>query len=116
MRNYLVFDACDNPMYLSKVGNWVITFLSPKEQIQQIELAITYVLPRQLSEALQPRRVIIQSSGNREQWLIQQIECYNSQNMQEISVTSDDAIGQQALNQIIEEFAKYDVDVRLVQA
>ena len=35
MMNYaffLAFDAYDNPMQLGKVGNWVITFLSPKDQ------------------------------------------------------------------------------------
>jgi hypothetical protein len=116
MRNYLIFDAFDNPMHLSKVGNWVITFLSPKEELQDIQLAITYVLPRHVSDDLQPRRVIIQSKENREQWLVEHIEYYNSQNRQEITVSSNDPVAQQALKQIIQEFAKYDVNVTLMQA
>lgn len=34
MQHYLEFDAFDNPMQLSKVGNWVITFLSPAEELE----------------------------------------------------------------------------------
>lgn len=118
MRHYLVFDAFDNPMHLSKVGNWIITFLSPKDEINTIQLAITYVLPRQISAQLQPRRVIIesQSQTNREQWRVENIECYDSQTMQELHLSSNDPIGQQALEQIIQEFAKYDVNVNLIQA
>ena len=41
MSHYLEFDAFDNPMQLSKVGNWVITFLSPVEELQFVQLAIT---------------------------------------------------------------------------
>ena len=115
MRNYLIFDAFDNPMHLSKVGNWVITFLSPKEQLEHIELAITYVLPRHISANLQPRRVIIHSHDNHEQWLVSHIECYDSSSLQEVSLSSDDPVAQQALQQIIQEFAKYDVHVQLIQ-
>lgn len=61
---FLEFDAYDNPMQLSKVGNWVITFLSPKDQEHQIQLAITNVLPRQISAQLQPRRIVIQQSAD----------------------------------------------------
>lgn len=116
MYSYLVFDAFDNPMHLSKVGNWIITFLSPKEELQQIQLAITYVLPRQISAQLQPRRVIIHSVNNHEKWRVESIECYDSQTLKEHNISSDDPIGQQALQQIIQEFAKYDVDVNLIQA
>ena len=54
--HFFAFDAYDNPMQLSKVGNWVITFLSPKDQESQIQLAITNLLPRQISAHLQPTR------------------------------------------------------------
>jgi hypothetical protein len=114
MSHYFVFDAFDNPMHLSKVGNWVITFLSPKEELEHIQLAITYVLPRHLSEQLQPRRVIIHNTAQADHWLIQEIECYNSQNMQEVTLESKDPVAQQALQQIIQEFSKYDVNVSLI--
>lgn len=116
MSHYLVFDAFDNPVHLSKVGNWVITFLSPKDQLDSIQLAITYVLPRHISDALQPRRVIINSTSNTEHWQIESIECYDSRTQQEVTLSSEDEVAQQALQQIMQEFAKYDVNVSLMKA
>lgn len=116
MSHYFVFDAFDNPVHLSKVGNWVITFLSPKDQLDAIQLAITYVLPRQISDALQPRRVIINSTENTEHWQIASIDCYDSTTQQEVTLSSEDEIAQQALQQIMQEFAKYDVNVSLIKA
>lgn len=114
MSHYFLFDAFDNPMHLSKVGNWVITFLSPKEQFDTIQLAITYVLPRHLSDALQPRRVILNSTDKAECWHIQSIECYDSNSQQEVILSSDETVAQSALQQIIQEFSKYDVMVELI--
>ncbi len=113
MQDYLKFDAFDNPMQLSKVGNWVITFISPAEQKTAVELAITYVLPRQFSTALQARRVLIQQSEIENYWLIQAIECFDSQTNQEVCLTPDNDMAQQTLQQILAEFARYDVEVQL---
>lgn len=113
MPHYLEFDAFDNPMQLSKVGNWVITFLSPAEELELVQLAITYVLPRQLSESLQPRRVVIQKSSIEHYWLIQAIECFDSNTRQEISLSPEHITAQKTLKQILQEFEKYDVNVQL---
>jgi hypothetical protein len=115
MSHYLEFDAFDNPMQLSKVGNWVITFLSPVEELQFVQLAITYVLPRQISDSLQPRRVLIQKSPIEHHWLIQAIECFDSTTHQEISLSPEHTIAQQTLAQLLKEFEKYDVNVKLKQ-
>lgn len=112
---FLEFDAYDNPMQLSKVGNWVITFLSPKDQEHQIQLAITNVLPRQISAQLQPRRIVIQQSADAQQWQIQQIDCFDSQTNQEISFQARDTIGQTVIQRVIQEFDKYDVSIQLIE-
>lgn len=114
MHYYLEFDAFDNPMQLSKVGNWVITFLSLADQ-PVVELAITYVLPRQLSQQLQPRRVLIQQTEHPNRWLIQAIECFDSSTQAEISLDAEHETSQQAVSLILEEFKKYDVNVELVK-
>ncbi|ENW29301.1 MULTISPECIES: hypothetical protein [Acinetobacter] len=115
MSHYLEFDAFDNPMQLSKVGNWVITFLSPVEELQFVQLAITYVLPRQISDSLQPRLVLIQKSPLEHHWLIQAIECFDSTTCQEISLSPEHTTAQQTLAQILKEFEKYDVNLQLKQ-
>jgi len=112
---FLEFDAYDNPMQLSKVGNWVITFLSPKDQEHQVQLAITNVLPRQISAQLQPRRIVIQQSADAQQWQIQQIDCFDSQTNQEISFQARDTIGQTVIQRVIQEFDKYDVSIQLIE-
>lgn len=112
--HYLQFEPFDNPMQLSKVGNWVITFLSPKDELKQIQLAITHVIPRQVSAQLQPRRIIIHSTEHEQHWLIQAIECFDSTRNQEIILNAADETAQQMLRSILQEFHKYDVDVSLI--
>ncbi|WP_180108535.1 hypothetical protein [Acinetobacter sp. YH12147] len=112
--HYLQFEPFDNPMQLSKVGNWVITFLSPKDELKQIQLAITHVIPRQASAQLQPRRIIIHSTEHEQRWLIQAIECFDSTRNQEIILNAADETAQQMLRSILQEFHKYDVDVSLI--
>lgn len=113
MQYYLEFDAFDNPMQLSKVGHWVITFMSPPEEIEHIVLAISSVLPRQLCEHLQPRRVLIQKSQIKHHWLIQGIECFDSTLKQELILRAEQATAQHILSTILEEFEKYEVNVQL---
>ncbi|MEQ1411410.1 hypothetical protein [Acinetobacter indicus] len=112
--HYLQFEPFDNPMQLSKVGNWVITFLSPKDELKQIQLAITHVIPRQVSAQLQPRSIIIHSTEHEQRWLIQAIECFDSTRNQEIILNAADETAQQMLRSILQEFHKYDVDVSLI--
>lgn len=107
------FDEFDNPMHLSKVGNWVITFLSPKEQFKDIQLALTYVIPRQADLGLQARKVIIQQSQHTNEWNILNLECFNSENNEEFILNLSTKAAQYILQQLILEFQKYDVEIRL---
>lgn len=112
--HYLEFHPADNPMYLKKVGNWVLTFLSPKEDLTHIQLAITSVLPRQVSENLQPLRVIIDQTETENRWLIQQIICYDSTQGKDAIFSCEDAIGMKVIENMMQEFNKYDVEISLV--
>lgn len=114
MPHYLEFDTFDNPMHLSKVGNWVITFVSPPDVLEDIELAITHVMPRHLSDQLQPRRVLITQTSDQQRWRIQSIECYDSNQSREVVLSAEDAFAQTALHDIVQEFQRYDVEVSLI--
>lgn len=108
------FDESDNPMHLSKIGNWLITYLSAKEEQDNIQLAISYVLPRQISDNLQPRRIIIhKSDASSHQWHIDQIECYDSASQKEMFIEPDNILWQDILQNLIKEFRRYDVDATL---
>lgn len=115
MSYFLEFDAFDNPMQLSKVGNWVITFLSPKEELENIQLAITYVLPRQANGELQPRRIMICKTSLENTWRIETIECFNSAQNTEVNFSPASQEAQQILQSAQNEFERYDVCVRLKQ-
>ena len=108
-----VFAPYDNPMHLSKVGNWVITFASDAQAAQTI-LALTYVIPRQQSEEIQPRRLLIQQCLEKQHyWDIQTIECYNANMQQDQLLELNSPIAQQILKEIIQEFQKYDVEMTI---
>lgn len=114
MSQVLEFNPLDNPMQLSKIGNWLITYLSAKEELDNIQLAISYVLPRHLSDHLQPRRIVIhKSNAASHQWHIDQVECYDSTTQQEILIESDNTLWDDILQNLIKEFHRYDVDVSL---
>lgn len=115
MPYYLEFDAFDNPMQLSKVGNWIITFLSPKEELEHIQLAITHVLPRQISEHLQPRRLIMHHTAAENCWEIDCIECFDSGLNKEITFQPADVQAQQVIQTILNEFDRYDVCIQFKQ-
>lgn len=112
--HYLEFHPADNPMYLKKIGNWVLTFLSPQQDLTHIQLAITSVLPRQVSENLQPLRVIIEQTEVENRWLIQQIICYDSTQGHDEIFSCDDAIGVKVIETVMQEFNKYDVKLNLI--
>ena len=113
-RHYLEFHPADNPMYLKKVGNWVLTFLNSRDELTNIQLAITSVLPRQVSENLQPVRVIIHKTDVENRWLIQQIECYDSAQGKDEQFSCSDEIGNKVIHSIIQEFDKYDVEINFL--
>jgi hypothetical protein len=115
MPYYLEFDAFDNPMQLSKVGNWIITFLSPKDELEHIQLAISHVLPRQICAHLQPRRLIMHSAAAENHWEIECIECFDSSSNQEITFPPEDPQAQQVIQTILKEFDRYDVCVKFKQ-
>lgn len=111
---YLDFHPADNPMYLKKLGNWVIIFINAPDEVTNIQLAITSVLPRQLSDNLQPSRIIIHQTALDNRWLIQQIECYSSLDGKDKLLSCHDKIGKQVIQSLIQEFNKYDVELSLV--
>ena len=112
--HYLEFHPADNPMHLKKVGNWVLTFLSPKENLNHIQLAITSVLPRQVSDNLQPLRVIIDQTDVENRWSIQQIICYDSTQGKDEIFNCDDEVGSKVIANLMQEFNKYDVELSLI--
>lgn len=112
MSSYFVFSEFDNPMYLSKVGNWVITFLSARDAAYT-ELSVTSVVPRQNQHILQPRRLVLLQSNEAHTWEIKSLECYNSETQCDELVELDSIEAQQTFQQIMQEFAKYDVDILL---
>ncbi|UDM37400.1 hypothetical protein LIS44_09720 [Acinetobacter haemolyticus] len=88
--------------------------MSPREDLTHIQLAITSVLPRQVSENLQPVRIIIDQTEIENRWLIQQIICYNSAQGKDEILSCSDAIGIKVIENLIEEFNKYDVELSLI--
>ena len=92
----------------------MLTFLSPQDEKSDVQLAITSVLPRQVSENLQPIRVVIQQSEIENRWLIQQIVCYDSFQGKDEILNCADEMGIKVIQSIIQEFEKYDVEVNFV--
>lgn len=111
--NFLIFDEYDNPMQLSKVGNWVITFLSPKEQLDQIELAITSVVPRHAQTGLQPYRIHLHQTESMQKWQIGTIECYDADQHTERVLAPEHPHYLSVIDQVVFEFKKYDVEIEL---
>lgn len=66
---YIQFHPSDNPTRLSKVGNWVITFISD-HNAENTQLAITNVIPRQIQNELQVRKFIIENNQDAQIWSI----------------------------------------------
>lgn len=114
MQHYLEFDIFDNPMHLSKVGNWVITFLSDKDELEHIKLALTNVIPRHVSDKTQARRITLETTTHEQRWLITAIECYDSHHRSDFILDSNDPMVQTVLNIIIQEFLKYDVYIQIL--
>lgn len=114
MSAHFVFAPFDNPMHLSKVGNWVITFLSPQTS-PNVELAITNVIPRQNHALLQPRRLVMTQSTQEHAWKILSLECYDHLCQTDRHVTLDTKEANMVYQQIMTEFEKYDVDIQLIQ-
>ena len=109
----LEFDAFDNPMQLSKVGNWVFTFLNQPERVEDTQLGLTYVLPRQAEHALQIRRLILQHGENSQLWHILEVECFDGQNHQELQLSPLDPRVTGLIQQTLHEFSRYDVMVKI---
>lgn len=113
MPHYLVFDDFDNPMYLKKVGNWVLTFLNSDHADQNTLLAITYVLPRSVNQAIEVRRVVIEQADLENHWLIKNIEAFDGVHNQEILLEVNTATTLALLEHMLKEFEKYDVCIQL---
>lgn len=114
MSAHFVFAPFDNPMHLSKVGNWVITFLSP-QNAPNVELAITNVIPRQNQAVLQPRRLVLTQTAQEHAWKILSLECYDHLCQSDRNVDLNATEANVVYQQIMSEFEKYDVDIQLIQ-
>lgn len=112
----LKFDPFDNPMQLKKVGNWVFTFLNGTENNleERVQLAITHVIPRQMDNSLQLRRLFIEETEREDHWRVQVIECFDSANQKEVLLQTNDEQTTKMIQQVLQEFSKYDVIVELL--
>ena len=108
------FALFDNPMHLSKVGNWVITFISPQEQLEKTQLAISSVLPIQMMNDIQPRRIYISQMDDPTIWNIDRIECFDSAQALEYEVNDEDDLFKQIIESMIIEFQRYDVELAII--
>ena len=107
-----VFAPADNPMYLSKVGNWVITFISDA-QTQPVRLAMTYVIPRQQDHGMQPRRIEIEQATTPHAWDIQSLECYDAEQSKDTLLDVNSEQASEFFQNILLEFQKYDVEMTI---
>ncbi|MFW1752902.1 hypothetical protein [Acinetobacter wanghuae] len=113
MHYALEFDDCDNPMYLKKVGNWVITFLNAQDSNYPIQLAMTTVLPRSADSGMQLRCIILQQHTLPNHWHIDHIECFDSTLNQECVCAVSEPVAQTAIERVLKEFERYDVCIKL---
>ena len=111
--HFFRFSAYDDPTQLSKVGNWVITFLDSAENMP-IRLAITNVIPRQISNDLQLRSLYIQHTEHEHEWQILKLEYFDSSTQQMLKADLDTTLAQKFIQQLISEFARYDVELSYV--
>lgn len=107
---YIQFHPADDPKHLSKVGNWVITFLSSPDA-DKTQLAITNVIPRQILDHLQARRFVIEDINDNQIWYVQSIECFDSAINQTLELNLDSQQAEQFIQQLLLEFGRYDVEV-----
>ncbi|WP_273777057.1 hypothetical protein [Acinetobacter sp. GSS19] len=114
--HFIKFDPADNPMQLSKIGNWVMTYLSPEDELVNIRLAFTTILPQHISEHLQPLRICIAKAEADNHWQIENIECYDSQQGKDVHFHADDAMGQLVLDKLFHEFDHYDIPLTLIRS
>ena len=112
---YLEFMPLDKPTQLSKVGNWVITFLSSTDDAVHM-LAITNVIPRQVNQEIQIRRLIIQETQIEHQWEVLKAEAFNGQLNKELTLNLQDNSTQNLIFNILKEFDKYDVSIHLISS
>lgn len=116
MSCYLKFDPLDQPTQLSKVGNWVITFIDPAQQSTQTQLAITYVIPRQANQDIHIRHIAIENTPDENIWRVIRVDAFNGLFNQELVLDPTQSTSQKLIQQILIEFAKYDVNISLISA
>lgn len=112
---YIQFHPADNPTRLSKVGNWVITFLTNPNS-EKTQLAITNVIPRQMQDELQARRFIIENTLRINTWSILLIECFDSTLNQTFELELGSRQAKQFIQQLLSEFDRYDVEVVFIDS
>ncbi len=114
MAFFLQFDPADNPMHLSKIGNWVITFLPAEITPNHVWLSISSVLPIQLSKQIQPRKIIIHQTDHPHLWQIDHMEYYDSATNTHILLENELTQMQNIAESLIAEFHRYDVELALI--
>jgi hypothetical protein len=111
MSHYIEFDIDDNPRYLSKVGNWVITFLTPA-LVSCTQLAISFVIPTQHHNHQQVRRFVIQNTDNDQIWRVIAIEYDDHSSMQTLNLELESTLLTQFIQQLQNELRRYDVEIK----
>ncbi len=112
---YIQFHPADDPTHLSKVGNWVITFLTDQNS-EKTQLSITNIIPRQIQDELQPRRFILENTLTINTWSIQLIECFNSTLNQTFELELGSQHARQFIQQLLFEFDRYDVEATFIDS
>ena len=107
----LHFSTFDNPTQLSKIGNWVITFLNTAEN-SPTQLAISNVIARQISNDLQLRTLHIQQTEQELVWQVLKLEYFDSAHAQMFEADLNTDLTQNFIQQLMHEFARYDVELR----
>lgn len=108
----LEFDEMDHPAQLGKVGQWVITFSENPANPETTELKITDVMPLQHDQAIKIKQLSIQHIDEH-LWKISQIQ-YQKGAVQSPHQSEIDHIQQlKLLDKLIENFRKYDVNIKL---
>ena len=110
---HLVFHPDDHPTQLKKVGNWVITFPPELESIQALHLIIRSVIPQQMNKQMQLLNLEICQSTLYNHWKVLSMNYFNGEKTVELFPNKESQIAVKMLQDLIQEFEKYDVKLRL---
>ncbi len=110
---HLVFHPDDHPAQLKKVGNWVITFLTRRENSETLQLIIRSVIPQQMNQNMQLLNLEIHQSALDHHWEILTMSYFDGEQAIELHPDIENPIAIKMLKELIQEFGKYDVELQL---